>query len=382
MEKYSDFIKKIEEKHEIIEFTEGKKIMRGRASGEIKNPYWYVKNLETEEEYYIMVCGDRVFTYISKEYIKKVVNIEYTWTYNRILGYVYSNIGFLHSFIMDHNGHGKGGDSVDHINRKRLDNRRENLRISTVGENTSNQLKNDRSREACPLPKELGDRKEPKYVQYRPENYSIKFLKERAEYSNMTDEQLLQLKILKRDFFIVENNPKQIPDEKGKRYWATTKSMKVSIVEKYDMMIKYLESIGYDWKLDMIDIRDLHSEFFIKMEDDDFIKIKKPTKSMKESMEKIPKKEGIKLSPQMIIEILLWKKKLYNGEKKMEDGTKINKDNLCQYYKNKDDIDLTVNKMHTIWNKELLKKEHFKDNDLEITYEEYLELINISLRNK
>ncbi len=276
MEKYSDFIEKIEEKHEIIEFTEGKKIKNGRASGEIKNPYWYVKNLETDEEYYIMVCGENVFTYLSDDDIGAVIDYEYAWVYNKKLGYVAAHLKkdksygkiYLHSFIMDHMGHGKGADSVDHINRKRIDNRRENLRIVPPGKNTSNQSKKNKSKEARELPIELGDRKEPKYVQYRPENYSIQVLKKRPEYQDYTDEQLLELKILKRDFFIVENNPKQKPDEKGKRYWATTKSMKVSIVEKYDMMIKYLESIGYDWKLDMMSFDDLHSEFFIKNEYD------------------------------------------------------------------------------------------------------------------
>ncbi len=381
MQKYTEFIDKIEEKHEIINFTEGKKIKGGRASGGIRNPYWLVKNKETNEEYYIMVCGDRTFTYISKEDIKKVIESKYAWTYNITLGYIQSNIGYLHSFIMDHIGHGKGYDSVDHINRKRLDNRRQNLRIVPPGENTSNQSKKDKNREACTLPIELGERKEPKYVQYRPENYSIQILKKRDEYAHMTDEQLLQLKILKRDYFIVKNNPKQIPDEKGKRYWVTTKSMKVSIVEKYDMMIKYLESIGYDWKLDMIDVRDLHLEFFTKMEDDDFVKIKKPTKAMKENIEQNAKERAIKIGPKKFIEILLWKEKLKNGEK-MDDGSKINKYNICKYYKEKDDINLSDGKIHRIWNIKVLKEEHFKDNNLEISYEKYLELINFKLKKR
>ncbi len=157
--------------------------------------------------------------------------------------------------------------------------------------------------------------------------------------------------------------------------------MKVSIVEKYDMMIKYLESIGYDWKLDMIDVRDLHLEFFTKMEDDDFVKIKKPTKAMKENIEQNAKERAIKIGPKKFIEILLWKEKLKNGEK-MDDGSKINKYNICKYYKEKDDINLSDGKIHRIWNIKVLKEEHFKDNNLEISYEKYLELINFKLKKR
>lgn len=224
MEKYSEFIENIEEKHEIIQFTEGKKIKNGRASGEIRNPYWLVLNKETKEDYYIMVCGEKVFTYISVEDIKSVSEYEYTWVYSKKLGYVAAHLKeedknynkiYLHSFIMDHLGKGKGGDSVDHINRKRLDNRRENLRICTVGVNTSNAGKRDRSRNSKPLPKKLGIKNIPKYVNYQEDKLSPKEIREKIEKGHIndipdkSDEYLSRLYIFKRNFFVVDNHPYQ-----------------------------------------------------------------------------------------------------------------------------------------------------------------------------
>ncbi len=292
MEKYSEFIEKIEEKHEIIEFIYGKKIYKGKASGEIRNPYWLVKNNETKEEYYIIICGDRVFTYVSKEDIKLVSEYEYTWVYNKKLGYVAAHIKddksynkiYLHSFIMDHLGHGKGNDSVDHINRKRLDNRRENLRIMTVGENTSNAGKRDRSRNSKPFPKELGLKNIPKYVNYQEDKLSPKEIREKIDKGHIidleddSDEYLSRLYIFKRSYFVITDHPYQIPNESGIRYWSSSKS-KMSIIDKYLSVEEYLISIGdIYYKNTMIHPRELHQEFFIHMEDDDFIKIKKPLK--------------------------------------------------------------------------------------------------------
>lgn len=390
MQKYSEFIEKIEEKHTIIKFTEGKKILRGRTAGEIKNPYWLVKNDETNEEYYIMVCGENVFTYISKEDIKQVTEHKYTWTYNKTIHYVQSNTNtkegssYLHAFITGHMGHGQGGDSVDHINRKRLDNRRENLRVVTVSENTANCGKRKRKIDARPLPEELGDRQLPKYVEYCHEDKNYKDLLKDFGYDEIDEDEkdeLKDLKMLKRDFFVVVDHPCQEPDLKGRRLWTTTKSIYVSIVEKYNMITDFIESLGYDWKLDLISDKDLHSEFFTNMSEDsensdddlddiedDFIE-KKEKKTIKR----------INTPSNKIIEILLWKEKLIKKEK-MEDGTKITRNKVCDYFNEKDNSTFTFNVIHRFWNIKVLKEDEFIDNKLGISYEKYIELISTPAR--
>jgi hypothetical protein len=49
----------------------------------------------------------------------------------------------------------------------------------------------------------------------------------------------------------------------GKKFWATTKSKKISIIEKYNDLIKKIESIDPFYKNDMISTEELHKEFFV-----------------------------------------------------------------------------------------------------------------------
>jgi hypothetical protein len=380
----TEVIQKIEEKHEIIESYKGKVITRGSRTGEIKNPYWHVINKETQEEYYIMLCNDAILTYISKESIKDVIDFKYSWNYNKNIGYIFSNGIYLHSYIMKHKGCGKGGKSIDHINRKRLDNRLSNLRITECGENTSNQQKKSRSREACKLPDALGNIKLPKYVEYCHEYYSFKDLRKSLKYKDLSDEELKNIRILRRDFFTVHNNPLQPLDEKNRRYWCSTKSMSVSIVEKYNDVIKYLESIGYDYHAELVDVKEMHREFFIDIDEDFIESKKKPTKRMKEELEKNIetdniKKRCIQLEKSKIIEILTWKLKILNKEK-LEDDSNITRTYVSNYYKEKEDLDISTNQIHRIWNKIILNETDFENEDFEIDYPTYTRIISIRLR--
>jgi hypothetical protein len=61
--------------------------------------------------------------------------------------------------------------TVDHINRDKLDNRRENLRFANMSEQNSNRDKQARQKNACPLPEGIEQKDLPKYVCYHKRCY-------------------------------------------------------------------------------------------------------------------------------------------------------------------------------------------------------------------
>jgi hypothetical protein len=69
---------------------------------------------------------------IDKEDLKNVSSNN--WYFNKAIGYISSKRIYLHRFIMN----AKKGEIVDHINKNKLDNRKENLRLCTIKENVRN----------------------------------------------------------------------------------------------------------------------------------------------------------------------------------------------------------------------------------------------------
>ena len=129
----------------------------GRYSGKLLNPYFLVRNESesVEKEYYIMFCNPNMITYFSIEDYNKVICQDYTWSYNPLVGYVFTAGLYLHQLVMDHSGFGKGQLSVDHINQNKIDNRRCNLRITTQSEQNTNRGKVSRHFDAKKIPDEF-----------------------------------------------------------------------------------------------------------------------------------------------------------------------------------------------------------------------------------
>lgn len=132
-----------------------------------------------------------------------------------------SKILYLHAHLMNHIGKGKGKDSVDHIDRNPMNNRKHNLRITTQSEQNKNTKKRARKRKAKPLPEGITQEDLPKYVVYYKEKYA------KDKY---------------RDFFRVEKHPLQVQGI-FKDKWATTKSINVDAKEKLQEAIKYLNTL-------------------------------------------------------------------------------------------------------------------------------------------
>lgn len=210
----------------VLEEYEGHIIKRGSRAGEIRNNYRLVE--KNGEKFYEMDTENGWSFYFSLESLPKVLrvrdnNMDFipTWFLTHV-GYISCSVPgasnlYLHAWLMNHYGQGKGQMSVDHINREKLDNRLSNLRIVDQSTQNQNRGKKKRPKNAQPLPEELGNIKLPIYVTYN---------KEKMTKTNGT--------IYYRDFFRIEKHPKL------EKTWSSSKSVKIDINEKLDMTKKKL----------------------------------------------------------------------------------------------------------------------------------------------
>ena len=219
----------------IIKSFNGHIIKQGALAGEIRNKYYLIQN--GEELYYEMETESGVSFSFSIEDLAKVLfkddeKSKYiTWYLQKHIGYITANINgkyiYLHQLLMDHLGNGKGKDSIDHINRNKLDNRRENLRITSQSIQNENCGKRSRKRNAKPLPNELVEW----LIENRDTNNLPKFV---VYYSEFKDGKMI------KEFFKIEKH------KELEKPWASPKGMlSISLIDKYLLTEEKLNELNW-----------------------------------------------------------------------------------------------------------------------------------------
>jgi hypothetical protein len=235
---YHKYHNEIEKKHKIIKYITGHTNRIGISANQMKNPLWIVE--ENGQNIILMYCEkDTIIKLCEKSYkeildFEERINEKLTW-YLQQNGYVCTTIPkdggtiFIHQVITGCYGNGKGTAdiSVDHIDRNPLNNTYDNLRIATRTEQEQNSTgimpgtKRERQKKARPLPEGIEQSMLRKYV---------------VCYQNVYNKE----KKLSREYFRVEKHPKL------QKIWETTKSEKVSIMEKLQQANKVVDDLEND----------------------------------------------------------------------------------------------------------------------------------------
>jgi hypothetical protein len=231
VEIYHKYHKIMKEKYPDCEYIQGHYNKYGIDANLIKNPIWKIK--ENDKDIYLMYCEKDTICKLCEESYKKIKDIErlnktyITW-YKCENGYIAGKLDktqlYIHQIIMDCYGNGRGTSnvSVDHIDRDPLNNSINNLRIATREDQENNSkgiapnTKRARQSTARQLPDGITQDMMKKYVVY---------------YVNVLDKNTNKT----REYFRVEGHPKQ------NKKWETTKSGKISIIEKLNMANKKVE---------------------------------------------------------------------------------------------------------------------------------------------
>ena len=212
----------------------------GKKANKEQNWGYYAKD-PIGNDCILLYCNPDVYTIIDTDILEQIrtVNDKQISWFLMATGYIGCHTKIndtktcitLHQYIMKHYGYGKSGPSIDHINRNKLDNRLENLRITTQSVQNENRDKVCRHKNAKKLPEEI-TKELPKFVVYYKEKVS--------DTSS-------------REFFTVEGHPLQKMKEAKiensqtlqltSRRWATTKSNKTSIMDKLEQAILYVNEL-------------------------------------------------------------------------------------------------------------------------------------------
>lgn len=237
VEIYHSYHATIIQTYKTAEYIQGHYLTIGQSANVMKNPLWKIE--ENGKNYLLMFCEKNTICKLCLESYNKILDFEKNITNTKLTWFVCSNgyiqtravygkIYYIHQIIMNCYGNGKGTKnvSVDHIDRNPLNNSYENLRIATRKEQEENSTgvmigtKKKRFSKKI-IPEGITPEMLPKYVYYNCE-----------EICN-------EKKTTKREFFRVEH-------PKLDKSWSTTKSFKVSIIDKLAQATKVVEDLEND----------------------------------------------------------------------------------------------------------------------------------------
>ena len=222
----------VTKKYNVIEYKNGHHLKIGQDANIMKNPMW--KIVENNTEFWLMFCEKNTIVKLCQKSIDKINDFEnninngkkITW-FKLQNGYIMGNIDlYIHQIITGCYGNGKGTKniSVDHIDQDPLNNTWGNLRIATLYEQQQNTkgikegTKRERKHSAKDLPQGITQEMMKKYVVY---------------YHEWLDKEHTK----QREFFKVEKHPKL------DKPWITTKSGKVTILDKLNQANKVVEDL-------------------------------------------------------------------------------------------------------------------------------------------
>ena len=223
------------QKYNVTDYISGHHSPVGQDANIMKNPIWIIK--ENDKEYLLMYCEKNIICKLCRDSYQKIIDFEQTendgkkitW-YKHANGYILCSFNiYIHQVIMNCYGNGKGTKniSVDHADRDPLNNTFDNLKIATRKEQEQNSkgiapdTKRERKQNAQCLPEGVTQDIMKKYVCY---------------YKDYADKE----KTILREYFRVEKHPKL------STLWSTTKSCKVSILDKLAQANKVVDDLEHD----------------------------------------------------------------------------------------------------------------------------------------